>query len=313
MIISPASINALFTGFETKWWQAYTQTPVFWNNIAMLQPSTTEFQTFAWPARIPVMRQWLGPRLANNMAPYVTTYQNLDYELTESIGRNKIEDDQYDVFATPLLQMMAEGAKKQPDYLLINAISSAATTLIWDNANFFDTAHPVDMRNSALGTQANKFTSSGLSLDNFATVYTKMEAFLGENNKPLNIKPSLLMVPPALRTIAQQILFADYMAPQTYGGATQVGSNTNVWKGSAQLLVVPELQALSLGSTTWYMFDTTKVVKPFVWVLRKAAEFVYLNNPNDQNVFQRNEFDFGVHMRGNMNYALWFLAAQALA
>ncbi len=310
MIISPATLNALFTGFETKWWQAYTQTPVFWNQIAMLQPSTTEFQTFAWPARIPTMRQWLGPRVANNMAPYVTTYQNLDYELSESIGRNKIEDDQYDVFATSLLQQMAEGAKKQPDYLLQAAMQAGTTTTIWDNANFFDTAHPVDVRNSALGTQSNNFTTKPLNIDNYASVYTSMENFLGENNKPLGIKPNLLVVPPALRSIAQQILFNDYVAPQTYGGVTQVGSSNNVWKGSAQLLVVPEL---SNEPTTWYLMDTSKVVKPFVWVMRKAAEFTYLNNPNDQNVYQRNEFDFGVHMRGYMGYALWFLCSRCIA
>ena len=310
MIVSPATLNALFTGFETKWWQAYMQTPVFWQAIAMLQPSTTEFQTFAWPARIPTMRQWLGPRVANNMAPYVTTYQNLDYELSESIGRNKIEDDQYDVFATPLLQMMAEGAKKQPDYLLVDALQAGTATTIWDNANFFDSAHPVDVRNSALGTQSNNFTTKALTYDNYASVYTSMEAFKGENNKPLNVKPDILMVPPALRTLAQQILFAEYVAPQTFGGTTQVGANTNVWKGSAKLFVVPEI---ANQATTWYLMDTSKVVKPFVWVLRKPAEFTYLNNPNDQNVYQRNEFDFGVHMRGNMNYALWFLAARAIA
>ena len=310
MIISPATLNALFTGFETKWWQAYEQTPVFWQELASLQPSTTEFQTFAWPARIPVMRQWLGARVANNMAPYVTTYQNIDYEVSETIGRNKIEDDQYDVFATPLLQMLAEGAKKQPDYLLIDALQNGTATTIWDNQNFFDAAHPVDMRNSALGTQANNFTTKALTLDNYADVFTKMESFKGENGKPLRIKPDTLIVPPALRTIAQQILFGDSLAPTTMGGITQVGANTNVWKNSAKLLVLPEL---GNEATTWYLADTSKVVKPFVWTLRKPAEFTYLNNPTDQNVYQRNEFDFGVHMRGNLGYALWFLMSRAIA
>lgn len=307
MIISPASLAALFTGFETKWWMSYEQTPVFWQNIASMQTSTTEQQTYAWPARIPVMRQWLGPRVAVNMAPYVTTYQNLDYELSATIPRNKIEDDQYDVFATPLLQMLAEGAKKQPDYLMVSALQSGKSTIIWDNANFFDASHSVDFRQPALGTQSNNFTTTALNYDNYATVYTKMEAFLGENNKPLRVIPDLLVIPPQLRTIAQQIIKADYVAPQTFGGTTQVGQNQNVWKDTAKLLVVPEMQNLA---GEYYLLDTSKPIKPLVWQLRKPAEFTYLNNPNDRNVYERNEFDFGVFMRANMVYALWFLAAR---
>lgn len=314
MIITPASINALFTGFETDWWLAYEQTPAFWSQMATLRPSSTRFQTYAWPARIPVMRQWLGDRVANNMAPYVTTAENLDYEVTEVLPRNVIEDDQYDVYASASIQMLAEGAKKQPDYLLINALSAGGTTPIWDNQNFFDGSHPIDMRNTGLGTQSNSFTTRALTPDNYQFVRTSMMSYKGENNKPLAIKPGLLVVPPALEGASRQILHADYIAPAQFGGGqTQVGSNTNYLKGTAELLVVPELAGVFLNDATWFLMDTSKVVKPFVWQLRKQAEFTYLNNPNDQNVFDRNEFKYGVHLRGTMVYALWFLCAKAAA
>jgi phage major head subunit gpT-like protein len=142
MIITPASINALFTGFETKWWQAYQASEIFWDSIASLSPSTTDRETHAWPARIPVMREWLGERVSNNMAPYVTTIVNKDFELTEVIKRNTIEDDQYDVFASPLLAMMGEAAKKNPDYLLVDALKNGNSTTIWGQPEFLRCQSP---------------------------------------------------------------------------------------------------------------------------------------------------------------------------
>jgi phage major head subunit gpT-like protein len=54
----------------------------------------------------------------------------------------------------------------------------------------------------------------------------------------------------------------------------------------------------------YYLFDTTKMVKPLIWQLRKPPEFVSLTNLNDANVFFQNIFYFGVYCRGNAGYGL---------
>ena len=313
MIITPSSINALFTTFEVNWRLAYEQYPTFFQNVMSTQPSSSRFQQYVWPAQIPRMREWVGDRIANNMAPYSTIVENKDYEDTEILPRNVIEDDQYDIFASSAIQQLAEAAKKQPDYLFVQALSSGATTTIWDNQNFFDPNHPIDLRNTALGNQANKFTSKALTPDNYQIVRTTMMAYKGESNKPLRIMPDTLIVPPALEGAGKQILHAEYIAPGTLAGQTQVGTNNNIHKGTAELLVIPELAGVFTNDATWFLEDTKKVVRPIIWQLRKAPEFTYLNNPNDQNVFDRNEFKYGVFMRGNYVYGLWFLMAMASA
>jgi phage major head subunit gpT-like protein len=137
-----------------------------------------------------------------------------------------------------------------------------------------------------------------------------MRSYKGENGKTIRVNPTLLVVPPALEGMANYIITTDFFAPGTLAGAAQVGSTTNYLKNSAKVLVVPELVG---DDTTWYLMDTSKPVKPFLWQQRKAPEFTYLNNPNDMPVFKRNEFEFGVHARGAMAYALWFLAAKCVA
>lgn len=57
----------------------------------------------------------------------------------------------------------------------------------------------------------------------------------------------------------------------------------------------------------WYLFDTTRVVKPFIFQKRKDYNFVPLNQDNAPNVFMRNEFVYGVDARVNVGYGLWQL------
>jgi phage major head subunit gpT-like protein len=74
-----------------------------------------------------------------------------------------------------------------------------------------------------------------LNTTNYALARTTMMQYSNEDGTPLGIRPSLLVVPPALESQAKEILQADLL------GMTNEGSKTNVWKGTAELLVVPWL------------------------------------------------------------------------
>ncbi len=59
---------------------------------------------------------------------------------------------------------------------------------------------------------------------------------------------------------------------------------------------------------TWYLIDTSKPVKPMVFQTRKPYTFVPFVRPDDQSVFWRNEFIYGVDARVAAGFALWQLA-----
>lgn len=61
--------------------------------------------------------------------------------------------------------------------------------------------------------------------------YAALEGMKGDHGRPLGVSPNLLVVPPALREAGLELLNAERDA----AGAT------NVWKGTAELLVVPWL------------------------------------------------------------------------
>jgi len=76
-----------------------------------------------------------------------------------------------------------------------------------------------------------------LDLTNYAAARTAMMSLKNADGRPLRVKPDLLVVPPSLEAIAREILEARYVLADEAAG----GMKNNVWKGSARLLVAPEL------------------------------------------------------------------------
>lgn len=56
------------------------------------------------------------------------------------------------------------------------------------------------------------------------------------------------------------------------------------------------------GSAPWYLFDLSKGVKPLIWALRTAPEFVQLWSPDDPRVFWNDQIVSGVRARGVADY-----------
>ncbi|ANJ73545.1 Mu-like prophage major head subunit gpT family protein [Ralstonia insidiosa] len=60
--------------------------------------------------------------------------------------------------------------------------------------------------------------------------------------------------------------------------------------------------------TGWYLLDTSRMVKPIIYQVRKPYTFVAMDKEDDENVFHRKEFLYGVDARSNVGFGLWQLA-----
>jgi len=66
---------------------------------------------------------------------------------------------------------------------------------------------------------------------------------------------------------------------------------------------------LTAGSETpWYLLDVSRALKPLIFQKRQDIDLVAMDNPNDQNVFMRREFVYGVDARHNVGFGLPQLA-----
>lgn len=70
-----------------------------------------------------------------------------------------------------------------------------------------------------------------LDATRYATARAAIMGFRADGGRPLGLMPDLLIVPPALEGAARKLLNSEYAS----------GGETNEWKGTAELLVVPWL------------------------------------------------------------------------
>ncbi len=143
-IITPSLISALQTGFRKEFQDAFdaAQAEVQYKQIATIVPSTTASNTYGWLGDFPDFREWIGDRIAKDMAAHGYTIANKDFESTVAVKRTNIEDDQVGIYA-PMMAHMGRRAALFPDQLVFELLKAGHSTLCYDGQNFFDTDHPV--------------------------------------------------------------------------------------------------------------------------------------------------------------------------
>lgn len=142
MIINQANISALFTGFKAAYGQGFEGAMTAYQKIAMVVPSQTREEIYAWLGQFPGMREWVGPRTVKNLELHDFTIKNRDFESTISVPRNDIEDDRAGVF-TPMFRELGKAAAEHPDELVFALLAAGFTTACYDGQPFFDADHPV--------------------------------------------------------------------------------------------------------------------------------------------------------------------------
>ena len=295
MIVNQANLEAIYQGFQVIFNEAFQGATALWEKVATMVPSATKQEAYKWLGKLPRMREWIGPRVIQNIGAYTWTIVNKSWEATVGVDREDVEDDTIGVYK-PIITGLAQSAATHPDEYIFALLLGGFTALCYDGQYFFD----IDHNEGDSGDQVNKGTAA-LAAASYGAARAAMMALKDDKGNLLNIMPNLLVVPPQLEETARTILNADVII----GDGTAGGSKTNVWKNSADLLVVP---LLASQAAYWFLLDTTKPIKPLIYQQRKAAEFVSKDNPNDDNVFFNKEFVYGVDCRDNVGYGLWQLA-----
>ncbi|WP_337840509.1 Mu-like prophage major head subunit gpT family protein [Rheinheimera sp.] len=58
----------------------------------------------------------------------------------------------------------------------------------------------------------------------------------------------------------------------------------------------------------WFLLDVSRALKPLIYQERKKPQFVAMDNPNDEQVFTKKLFRYGVDLRANAGYGFWQMA-----
>ena len=62
------------------------------------------------------------------------------------------------------------------------------------------------------------------------------------------------------------------------------------------------------ANPAWYLLDTSRAVKPFIYQVRRKPEFAMMTSLTDEAVFTSDSFRMGVSIRAEAGYGLWQMA-----
>ncbi len=308
MQLTPALLQAFFTGLDQQCQMGYQRRRTYWQEYARLSPSSTENKTYSWLAELPGLRKWIGEKHVRNISARAFLVVNDDFENTMAIDRNKIEDDQAGIYSEDAL-LQGDAIARWPEDLVTAALLNGETALGYDGSYYFSNNHPVDLDDSTQGTYSNLLTSSPLTQANYAAAKAAMRSFKGESGKPLQVIPTVMMVPPSLEQTALEITKASNITRivQNVAGDQNVAAAapTNVYQGDVKLVVNERL--VDDTANCWYLFSTDRTM-PFVFQQRKAPTRTQIIDPTNPVVFNQRTFVYGVEARGAAAAGLPFLA-----
>ena len=293
MKINGAVIAGLFIGLKTAFTNAFAAGEAEWPEIASEVPSTTKANDYTWLSNFPGMKEWVGKKQVRKLSEYNYVIVNKSYESTVAVKRDDIEDDQLGIY-----KAQAEGAghaaKQWPDELVYGAVNNSFTKKCYDGKPFVASNHP-----NGKSVASNKGTKK-LSVETFAKAQasygaarTAMMSLKDEEGRPLNVRPNILLVPPALEAVANSLMNLDKLED----------GKPNPYKGTAKVKVSGRLT----DPNAWFLLDTTKPLKPFIYQPRKKPNFVQQTSTDSDAVFMEGEFKFGAEARGEAGFGHWQL------
>lgn len=290
-IVTSDIAKSLLPGLKTTFMQGWGSVELPYKQIVTEVPSTLPTETYGWLGQVPAVRQWTDERIPKGLSEFSYSIKNLKWETSIRVDREVLEDEQYGQVKLRVSQMPGAVARHQ-NILVFNALANGFTNVCYDGSNFFDTTHAEN--NS--GTQINKFTALPLNAANYATVRAAMSGFKDDQGQLVGGMGDLLVVPPALEAAARTLLNADFIADINGGGTT------NIWKGSANMIVVPWLTDVN----DWFLIDSDEYIKPLIFQNRIPVTFDALDSgSSSDSTFMRDAYLYGVRARYNVGYGDW--------
>jgi phage major head subunit gpT-like protein len=254
MDINYANLEALRKTFNTAFQQGLGFVPPA--NLAFLFrdfPSTTASNFYAWLDRIPGFREWVGPRVFNNVRGQKFEVLNRDWEDSVSMPANAIKDDQYGVYA-PLVTMMGEAWTELKYELLIAVLTG--NPICFTGKNYFADDH-------AYGENTiDNITTDALSKTSFEAAFTAAAAWKLSNGKLCKTRFTHLIHGPKLHATAHGIVDAQFIV----SGNSQI-DNPNYKR-------VERVELSDLAGTYddyWFLIDGSRPIKVISRQIREEA------------------------------------------
>lgn len=268
-VATSANFGALlYPGLRKIYDDTFKRLPDYLREIYAVHPSTQVEEKENSVGELGLMEEWTGQVKYDTVRlGWEIRYIHKKYSNGFIVERELYDDDQYNVIRKrpqALARSVFNTRQIHAASLFNNAFSSSYP--IYDGQPLISDSHP-DYPGAST-TQSNKLTLA-LTADNLEQARIAMMGFKDDRGNLIGVNPDTLIVPPALRQAALEIV-------QSEGKPDTTDNNVNIHKGQYKVIVWPFL----IDSTAWFLVDK-----------QLASMFLQWFDRREPKLEQENDFD----------------------
>ena len=291
MILNQQNVNEATRGFRAIFSEALDKAESVARKIAMVVQSSNSQETWEWIESTAQMRELVGEIEIANAVANSFSIPNKEFVGTVQVPQAAVERDSLGIFK-PFFQELGDLAYAHDDQSIAALLTSGFTKTCYDGSAFFSTTHKY---RGAKTAWSNKLTAK-LSAASFETARAMIKAIKKADGTTYgNGKKLALIVSAKNESTARTILNAE-----------QINGTSNVNKGTAEVMVWPELDALN--EDAWFILELGKAFKPVVIQEERKPDLVAVDNLEDSYVVKNHHFLYQSYKRTGYGYALPQLA-----
>ncbi|WP_336937078.1 Mu-like prophage major head subunit gpT family protein [Acinetobacter modestus] len=291
--VTAAVLQAVYSNLRADFNNAFKETEVQYLKVATVVPSSSSENDYGWVSEFPSMTEWVGKKTIQELEEHGYAVKNKAFQVTIAVKKHRIDDNQLGAYKIQA-QGAGKSAKKLPNQQVFKLLNNAFVTKCFDGQPMISSNHKIGKKNvSNKGVKPLSIASLEAAQESFGAARIAMRSLLNENGDPLDLNPTLLVVPPALGDIARALVTATQFKD----------GNPNPYKGAAEVL---EVGALT-DPDAWFLMDVDQAIKPLIWQNREEAHLVSQTDLSSERVFMDGEFLFGAEARGNAGFTFWQL------
>ena len=270
----------------------------WWRDLFTIVPSDNEEEVFNWMVGLPSMREWVGDRRIKHVSQASFKIRAKSWEATISVLRNQIIFDKLSQVRL-YIQQLGQSFPRHYGDMAVDLIIGGFTSLAYDNQFYFDADHDAGDGTTYANAATYKFSANGWKqIRRQPAKLVEPVVNADDRKRYLGIRYTDAFGGPDVESAFDDVFALQYLNP----GQTNPHYN-NI--PAERRHIVPELAGLGEG---FAFFDLSKPIKPFALMIVKGVDFVALDKPDDWNVFNHQEYVYGIDSIDNAGYGLWELA-----
>lgn len=266
---------------------------------------------------LPGFKEWVGDREMGSLAAHKIFIQNRNWSNGVEVHRNQIEDDKLGLVMPRIQGLAAKALRHRATLiaeLLLNGFdgtanfgkqgdptATAGDGTCYDGSFMFSTSHSLEGGPEQSNTLTAKLSDTALE----AAIQLMRGFRTYDGRDPLDITPTHLICGPsnewtAKRLLDQEFHVRDYVTAA--GGAPVAAMESNIHKGSLQLIVDPRIADYTGAGGTdyskyWFVAALDEPLKPFIFQLREPISVAALTGWDSPEMFKRGVMQFGAQAR----------------